>query len=370
MFFTYLSRNRHFDKYKQLKKFIKKFPALWKFLTWLKDRLINLSRLIDVLMMLLLFHAWPEQTYRFSRRKLLPSKKNRFSKESRPIIPYDLLTNKSSNIPKMKEINVIARGSSFDLNNIKKINGPIFLISFWRPLEIDNNGNIIYEHYYTEKEISGGLGAKGAKPFKNWTDKGELGKFFDLTKNEEYKKKNVTYVIGRMPVMEQFRKSGHNILAVSLNYMDKDGNLCPFQEDQTSSSFLNFFDDDRYNRISLVEKIYRPPLIAPHPFWAPTASFLPSLCALSYFAEKINVYGWDYYLESSPEKMSYWELFFNMYQYKLDVFRSKIHFESALINFYYGYQLSKLPNINIHGRLGQLGKHEKLIKRIERVLFQ
>ena len=87
------------------------------------------------------------------------------------------------------------------------------------------------------------------------------------------------------------------------------------------------------------------------------------------FADKINVYGWDFYLDSSPEKMNYWQLFFNMYKYKHD-FRSQNHFESAAINFYHGYQLSKLPNINIHGYMGQLNNHEKLIRRIEKVLFQ
>jgi len=40
-----------------------------------------------------------------------------------------------------------------------------------------------------------------------------------------------------------------------------------------------------------------------------------------------------------------------------------------MIHFYYGYHLSKLPNINIHGYLGQLGRHEKLIGKLERVLF-
>ena len=67
--------------------------------------------------------------------------------------------------------------------------------------------------------------------------------------------------------------------------------------------------------------------------------------------------------------MSYWQLFFNMYKSKLDIGKSTEHFESALINFYYGYQLSKLPNFKIHGYMGQLGKHHKLIQRIERVLF-
>ena len=59
-----------------------------------------------------------------------------------------------------------------------------------------------------------------------------------------------------------------------------------------------------------------------------------------------------------------------MYKYKLDKIRSRTHFEEALINFYYGFKLSKLPNVKIHGYMGKLGKHEKLIKRIEKVFFR
>ena len=60
-----------------------------------------------------------------------------------------------------------------------------------------------------------------------------------------------------------------------------------------------------------------------------------------------------------------------MYKSKFDIikFKAKEHFEAALINFYYGYQLSKLPHIKIYGYMGPLGKHHKLIQRIERVLF-
>ena len=132
--------------YNNLKEFIKKFTTLWKFLTWSKDRFFNLSRLKDVLMMMILVHVWPEQTYRFSTRKLLPSKKNRFPKELKPIIPYDLLKTKSSNVSKLKEINIIGRGSSFDLNNLKELEGAIYLISFWGPIKIDDNGKLFYKH--------------------------------------------------------------------------------------------------------------------------------------------------------------------------------------------------------------------------------
>jgi hypothetical protein len=69
--------------------------------------------------------------------------------------------------------------------------------------------------------------------------------------------------------------------------------------------------------------------------------------------------------------MSYWQLFFKMYSYKLDIhFRNlQDYFETSLLNFYYGYHISKLPQIINHGYMGQLNKHSKLINKIERVLF-
>jgi len=121
-------------------------------------------------------------------------------------------------------------------------------------------------------------------------------------------------------------------------------------------------------RISIVENLYGPSDDS-CPVWFPSGSALPAICALTYFAKKVNVYGWDFYLESSPEDMTSWQLFSNLYKYKLDVSRSRTHFESAMINFYYGYQLSLLPNIQIHGYLGKLQKHEKLIGKIESVLL-
>jgi hypothetical protein len=219
----------------------------------------------------------------------------------------------------MKEINLIGLGTSFDLDNLESINGPKFLVSFWSPINSGNN--------------------------------------------------DVTYVIGRKRVVELMKKMGYKVLSNEVYGTDKDGEHFPLTIYWGSPSFLEMFDNDRCNHTAIAEKVYRPPLLAPYPNWVPTGSFLPPLCALSYFAEKINVYGWDFYLNSSPDDMGYWQLFFNLYKYGPDVYRSRNHFESALINFYYGYKLSMLPNINIYGYMGQLGKHEKLIKRIERVLF-
>ena len=339
--------------YNNLKKILIKFPPLWKFLRWFKDSLIILSRLKDVLMMMILFHIWPEQTYRFSTRGQLPSKKNRSSKKLKPVIPYDLLNTKSSKIPTMKEINVVGLGPSFDLNYLKKIKGPTFLFSFWFPLKIDNKGNIIYLYDpIVSKKISG-------------------AKHLNTKNTKNFKRKNLTYVQKRIEYVKLFKKNACKVLAVSIYGIDKHGKSYSAYTIQENSSYLKMFNNSNCQRISLNEKIYKSPFVEPNPYWAPTGSFLPALCALSFFAKKINVYGWDFYLKSSPEKMSYIQLFFNMYNYKLDTSkgRSKNHFESAIVNVYYAYKLSKLPNINIHGYLGKLTKHKKLINRIEKVLF-
>ena len=133
--------------YSTLKTLIKKIPFFWTLLRWLKDRALILLRLKDVLMMMILFHIWPEQTYRFATRKTLPSKKNRFSQQSKEIIPFDLIKSKSTDMPLMEEINVVGIGSSFDLNNLKNLKGPIFHPG-WGVLRMDKNGKIFYKHLH------------------------------------------------------------------------------------------------------------------------------------------------------------------------------------------------------------------------------
>ena len=171
---------------------LKKFSTLWKFLTWSKDYLNKLSRFKDVIMMMILFHVCPEQTYRFATRKTLPSKKNRFSKESKPIIPFDLLKSKSSNISIMKEINTVGIGSSFDMNNIKDLKGPTFLLPAYGPLRIDNNGKIFNSHINS-----------GTRGIKISTE--EL--FNDQT-NKVYKNNNIIYVTNRKLYVEKLKKMG------------------------------------------------------------------------------------------------------------------------------------------------------------------
>ena len=278
---------------KNLKKFFRNFKFLWKFLVFIKENLIRIARYKDVLLMMSLVSIWPEQTYRFSTRKLLPSKKNRFEKKTKPIFPYYLLKDKCSEFPKMKEINVVARGSSFDLQKLKKMHEPTFLISFWGPIKIDENGKLFYRH--SDKYKPG--------KFKLTRSTEETLLLHEKSNDNEFFKENITYVTGKSAEIELLKRNKHKILDIKV-YHDGDD-----------------INDKNINRnikcISIKENIYKPPLLKPNPNWAPSGSFLPALCALSNFAEKINVYGWDGHLNKSPESMNFLKLLYNMYDYKL-----------------------------------------------------
>jgi hypothetical protein len=337
-----------------LKKEIKKIPFLWMLVTRIKDKLIKLSRLKDVFIMMILFNIWPQQLYRFSTRKALLGKKNRFLKELKPAMPFEILKNKSDTFSKMKEINVVGIGSSFNLNDLKNISGPVFLVSFWHPLRLNKDNEIIYEHIFSKE----GKFYNQNEYEKNFKDK-----------SKKELNKDITYVSFVPKQLKLYKEAGYKILGIESYFEGQNKEICPHNEKWLTSSYSNLFNNDFSQHIAIKENFYKPPYLYSDLKGVPCKSFLPSLCALSSIAEKVNVYGWDYYLESSPEKMSYWRLFFNMYKFKPDLERTREHFEAALINFYYGYQFSKLPNFTIHGFMGKLSKHKGLINKIEKVLF-
>ena len=358
-----------------LKSILKKNNFFWTLAVWIKKKLDIFLRIKDVFMMFVLFHLFPGQVYRFSTRKLLPGKKNRFKKTEKSIIPYDLLKSKSAQLPRMKEINVVSPSPNFDLNNLKTMEGPIFMVTFWTPLKIDENGKIKYRHPRESEE-----GFRKDHYQFYWETGGRYWNNQDKNNSEklkDFKKDSLTYVLSRKKPLDLFKKNGYNVLGVNICDKDKNGNYYPFNKSWEDSSDLNSINNnDKCRYISINQKIYKNPLEQMKsinkknvPGFVSSGSFLPALCALSYFAEKINVYGWDFYLDQSPKNMKYLELFLNMYKYKNDLTESWNHFECALINFYYSYQISKLPIIKIHSNLGKLERHTKLINRIENVLF-
>ena len=278
-------------------------------------------RLKDVFMMMALLHLWPEQVYRFSTRKLLPKNGERNRRNSEKVIsPLEVDVSESEGVERMKEINIVMRGGSFDPKEIKNIPEPIFLSGIATPIQRNIFGPLIIKY-----------------------------------------NKHVTYTSSYSICVRKLIEDG--LPCIWFDFKEKDnkwnnGNLGTIKDKE--------FVRSRGGYIPAVKTLY--PVLPSNSIGTPIGMGLATIAALFPFSEKINIYGWDFYLNSSPAEMGYWKLFFSAYNYKCDT-RSRNHFESMLINFYYGYHLSRLPNVTIHGYLGQLERHKKLINRIERVLF-
>ena len=316
---SFLNQN---DAIKKISRILRNpYAAFYGRIIGEKGEHYKVRRIFDMLAMMFLIHFWPEQTYRFSTRKLLPPKERRYRVSDRPIIPCELVESRTSDIPRMKEANIVLRGSSFDLKQLEKLPDlPTFLVSFWEPVQT---------------------------------------------------KKEVTYVMGRAEAALRLGSLGHKVIHHEVWVKDYDGNITLAASAIDKKPWYNqFVEDGTCKRISTLENFYYGVPKPPHPICTPLTSGIHGIVALSYFAEQINVYGWDYYLESSPDYMGYWKLYFNLcHNLKNNISITRYMLESTIVGYYYGYHLSKLANVNIHGYLGQLGRHEKLIGKLERVLF-
>lgn len=338
----------------KIKKLIKKYPPIWNFLKDIKDRFLRLSRLKDVIIMMALFHLFPEQIYRFSTRKMLPSKKNKF-KIGKNYEPYKIIHEKTK-MKKLGKINLVNTGFSFKINNIKKLKGKTFFTPGWEPLRLDNNGNIIsFKRGWSENK-------------SNYNQFNQNFKKKIKNKLKFFKKKDITYCIDRKESLEKYLKQGFYFFSTT-HYFKRGKKILPISDYWESKSFKNLYKYRNFKTVALIENFSKSSHEKNLPNWTPSGSTIPTLFALAKYAKEINVYGWDYYFEKSPAKLSYWKVFMNLYDYKWDVFRSRNQFESGLYNYFFAYKFSKLPNVKIHSHLGSLNRHKSLIKKIEKVLF-
>ena len=278
-------------------------------------------RMKDVLFMMILFLIWPEQVYRFSSRKQLPEKGKRRKRNSGKVLPpFEVDVSIAKDIEKVEEINLVMRGRSFNHKDLNKIAEPIYLVSIIHPFVRKR----FLEHLSTDE-------------------------------------KKLIFVYPSVKHVYKMLEEGLNCIWIDCKEEDPKGN-------RENTDIMN---DEEYvlsnaAYIPAVKNLF--PTLPRPDSWAPTGSGLVAIGALFPFAEKMNIYGWDFHLNSSPGKMNYWQLFLNTYDYQCDT-RSRNHFESMMVNLYYGYHISKLPNVTVHGYLGQLERHKKMIDRIERVLF-
>ena len=284
--------------------------------------------------------SFPSYTYFFSTRKLYPSKKDRWTKNK--FKPF-LILNKSKK--KFKKINVIAKGSSFDLNDIKKFKDPTFLVGFTNTLRIKNN-DIFYQHEHGDYRYKG------------------MNKKLKL-----FQKKNLYYV-NTNPFLATELHKDDKILFIKVLRKEPDSKkyFWPgYQKIKKKLKILNKFNSIK--KVKIVENVYKNYDIE-EKFWAPFGSTVPTIYYLLSVSKRINVYGWDFYFDKKIKNYNFFSFLKNIYKFKPDIKRSWNHIESCLMNLFFAFILEKRKEISLKGNLSELNCQKKFISKFEKVIFK
>jgi hypothetical protein len=343
-----------------IKNFFKKtyiLSDIYKILTIIYKTIKIVKRIIDIFFMYLSLNLYPTITYKFSTRKLLPQPEQRHKLNKENFLPVKIISKEKSTMKYFDEVNVVAYGSSFNIDDIKKFKDPTFLISFWAALRKKKDGSLVINYTHHDARFNSNIDTL-----------------------EPYNNENLFYVVGRQDTCRDLIDNDCNILniegekeLISGDYIPSNNYHKPYSVTFQQQEIAEFKKYKKKIILSITENFRKPYQTQSEArnYFTPNGSFIPSVLALIPFCKKINIFGWDFYLDQNANDLNTFQIYKSLFNPKLDwgPTRSWFHFESTLMNYYYAYFLSKKKNIKIHSHLSGIKKHEKLIKNIEKVLF-
>ena len=310
------------------------------------------GRIIDIFLMYIAFNLYPKYLFKFSTRKLLPhpAQRNKLNKDD--FLPVKFLSEEDNKMKYFDEVNFVGYGNSFNVDNIKNFKNPTFLISFWAPIK-KKNGSLVthYTHHDDRYNVN----------YENL---------------ESYNKEHLYYVVSRKDICRELIKNHCNIINVEVYRELASGEhilASNYKESAQQKEIAKFENYKKKITLNISENFRKPYASNSEAIknFTPNGSFLPLISSLIPFCKKINIYGWDFYLDQNAGDLSSFQLQKTFFNPKMDWHdtRSWFNFESALMNYYYSYLFSLNKKIKIYSHLGGIKKHKKLLKNIEKALF-
>jgi hypothetical protein len=261
--------------------------------------------------MMVTLHFRPDLLYLFSKQKLFPSRNDRLTKTSNPRDDFEVDWERSSELSALDRVTVIQKGISFDRSKLDDLPGPIYAVNWLEKLDRDD---VVY--------MTAGF-----------------------------------HILRGLIDREMFP-----ILFMEINRFDGEGDYRCRDSGHPAAIWL---EDPRIQRIAIYHKARFP---VPHT-GMPATSGLASIVALSFLAQDIEVYGWDFYLTFAPARSGYWKAFFkNFCNFRMEL--QSQFLEMAVYNWHYAHRYSQLPNFRNHGFLSGLEKHDGINERLDSIIYR
>jgi hypothetical protein len=260
--------------------------------------------------MLLPLQIHPESLHKLSFEGAFPNKNRRLAKTSNPWDDFEIDRDRSSELVPVGAVTVIQKGTSFDRSLVDRLPGTIYAINWLEKLD---RQDVVYTS----------------------ADSGYLRRFI---------------------AEEMFP-----ILYLEINRIDAQGN---YHARDAGSEIEKLLNHPQVQRVSIYHKAgpQRPGT------GMPATSGLAAVVALGFFAESIEVYGWDFYLSFAPAVTGYWKTFFRYFG-NIGIGTGS-PFEMSVYNWHYAYRFSQSPNFKNHGYLSGLEKYRGINNRLDRIFYK
>ena len=101
-----------------------------------------------------------------------------------------------------------------------------------------------------------------------------------------------------------------------------------------------------------------------------SGSAIGSIISLSSISNQINVYGWDSYLKKKISSMNKLEVIIGLISKPKNNYRRWKYIAPNLINYIYAYKIkTTCKNIVIKGNLSDVQVHEKIMLKLEKLIY-
>jgi len=289
----------------------------------------KINRKISIYFMELALDLYPEYVTYFSlSRHQLPRKNERMKKTNNVLDDLVIIDDDGFHAD---EVNLIIRGKSFDLER-SNIRENVYFLNGTMSNNIQNVLDENPNNYATKRVL---------RPFAfPSTYVGSNGRDAKI-----YMENNVPIIF-----IDRVMNIDGELIRLS-DYPEDIENYCSNRND---SFFIQVYHRSRCSTI-------RP------------GSGIVAILTLSQLSKKLNIFGWDFYMDSSPKHLNHRQALKNLHVNEWDKLTAR-HFEMAVMQWLYAYRLQELKqelkHVTVNGYLKDVSYHSRLVNKISRIYYK
>ena len=290
----------------------------------LKVRVFKIPNLIRTKLQTILFYFFPSKTYLLSLKKhKLPSKDEQFTKTNNVLDEIEIFDNQLN----FDEVNIFLRGFGKDFSNVmNKKNKMLINYSFLKEENLTEN-----LHYHSEREL-----------FNPNIDCYHAGDGYEM---EECMSKNISII-----ALQRYNYVNNKPVLSNEKLKIKSKNYDAYIKNNPKSKIIKFYFKTPCQTIR-------------------SGSGLHAALVFSKISKKVNIYGWNFYLNKSPKDFSHFKALNYLSPIKFNVI--DCFFEYMVCNLMYVKRLQELKNVNIYGYLADFVKyHPKIVEKCFKTFYK